>query len=96
MFHWVQVPLDVAKKLEDDSTVMKGGGYRYCDDETNTQMVEYHVETFDVLAVQLKHTPFGNNIMFRFPGGNPFILVVHYECTFKQYIFTGKARRQLF
>ena len=91
MFHWVQVPLDDAKNIEDDSAVVKGGGYRYCDDKKNTQMVDYHVDTCDALAAQLKDIPFCGNLSVRFPGGKPFILVGHYACIFKQYIFTGKA-----
>ena len=50
MFRWVQVPLDIVKNLEDDGAVVKRRGYRYHNNETNAQMVEYHVYTCDALA----------------------------------------------
>ena len=78
------MPLAGTKKLEDDGTVVKVGGYRYRDNETNTKMVEYHVDTCVALDTQVNHTPFGGNLRDRFPGGKPFILVGHNECIFKQ------------
>ena len=59
MFRWVQVPLDIVKNLEDDGAVVKRRGYRYHNNETNAQMVEYHVYTFDALATWVKNTTFG-------------------------------------
>ena len=49
MFCCVQITLEQTKELEEQGEIVKGSGYHYIDPLTNTNMVEFHVDTSEAL-----------------------------------------------
>jgi len=92
MFRWVQITLEQAKMLEEKGEIVKGSGYHYLDPLTNTNMVEFHVDTCDALLTVGSTGEFGGNLSVRFPAGSkPLIVFGHDECIFKQFLMSKKA-----
>jgi hypothetical protein len=68
-------------------------GHQYLDPETNLEMIELHVDSHPSLHDKMNvTTKFGGNLNVQMPTNNkPLIYFGQDECTFKQYLFTGKA-----
>jgi hypothetical protein len=86
MFCCVQITLEQTKELEEQGEIVKGSGCHYIDPLTNTNMVEFHVDTSEALLKLGNVGEFGGNILVRFPAGcKPLIVFGHGESIFKQF-----------
>ena len=93
MHHWIQVPLEEAKRMKDEKKVANNSGYEYTDRLTNKKMVEFHVDTCRTFMQKMNNeTRFGGNLSVRMlPCQRPVIVMGQDECIGKQYSFTRKA-----
>jgi hypothetical protein len=92
MFCCVQITLEQTKELEEQGEIVKGSGYHYIDPLTNTNMVEFHVDTSEALLKLGIVGEFGGNILVIFPAGcKPLIVFGHDESIFKQFLMSKKA-----
>jgi hypothetical protein len=48
IFCRIQIPLEEAERLQELGKVAKGSGFKYTDERTGKEMVEYHVDTWEL------------------------------------------------
>jgi hypothetical protein len=93
MFRWIQIPLEEAERLQELGKVVKGSGFKYTDERTGKEMVEYHVDTCKEFMERMNETSeFGGNLSVRFnTEKRPLVVFGQDECIVKQYLFTQKG-----
>ena len=92
MHRWIQITADEAKVLVEAKKVREDSGYRYHDECTGRDMVEFHVDTCRELMERMNNqTEFGGNLSVQIEGQHPIIVMGQDECIVKQYLCTQKA-----
>jgi len=71
--------------------IPKNSGFHY-KEESEIDIVEYHVDACNMFSEQLKEKEFGSNLSVSFPREEKLLIISsHDECIFKQYALTKKA-----
>jgi hypothetical protein len=93
MHRWIQIPVEEAERLEALGKVAKGSGFKYTDELTGKNMVEFHVDTCKEFMDKMnKESEFGGNLSVRFDTSKrPLVVLGQDECIAKQYLFTQKT-----
>ncbi len=91
MFRWVQLPLAEVQAMETNGEIPIGEGYRYLPD-SETHMVEYHVDFNATFQDRMSNTQFGGNLSVRKPANEkPLFSFGQDEYIFKQFSFSPKG-----
>ena len=91
MHWWIQITAAEAMELENKNEVPMGSGYRYLDESTGKQMVEYHIDACNKFQERVNCNVGGNLSVQRSPDQQPLIAFGHDECIFKQFTFSLKS-----
>jgi hypothetical protein len=93
MFCWIQIPLEEVERLQELDKVAKGSGFKYTDERTGKEMVEYHVYTCKEFMEKMNEkSEFSGNLSVRLDSEKlPLIVFGQDECIVKQYCFTQKG-----
>eukprot|EP00978_Attheya_sp_CCMP212_P043359 scaffold281372_cov41-Attheya_sp.AAC.1 len=91
MFHWIQLPLEEVKVMEENKEIDEGLGYHYQNSE-NKDRVEFHVDLHPTFQDRVWRTLYGGNLSVRIPVNMKHLICFGQdECIFKQFTFTPKA-----
>ena len=91
MHQWIQITAAEAMELENKNEVPMGSGYRYLDESTCQQMVEYHIDACNKFQERV-NCNFGGNLSVRkSQDQQPLIAFGHDECIFKLFTFSLKS-----
>jgi hypothetical protein len=93
MHRWIQFTIDEIEEMEQLEQIGKGLGFRYTNELTGIDMVEFHVDDHpSFLDRTSASTRFGGHLSVRKPpNAKPLICFGQDECIFKQYIFSHKS-----
>ena len=48
MFQWIQIPVSEALLLQHEGKILKDSGCHYKDQDTGSDMVEYHIDACEI------------------------------------------------
>jgi hypothetical protein len=93
MFRWIKILLEEAERLQELGNVAKGNGFKYTDERTSKEMIEYHVDTCKEFTERTKEkSEFSGNLSVQFDTEKrPLIVIGQDKCMVKQYLFTQKG-----
>jgi len=93
MLRWIQIDEKEAKQYEENGELAEDTGYRYTDDATGKNMVEYHVDDCDDFhKIMERETAFGGRRSVRFTEDEPCTVIIgHDEAVIKQFLLTKKG-----
>lgn len=90
-YRWIQISKLEAKQLAEDNKILPEQGYHYFDEETQEELVEFHVDDCDSFIEHRRAVEFGGYLSVRHNTTKPPIIVLgQEECIYKQYIFHNK------
>jgi hypothetical protein len=90
-FRWIQLPLAEVQAMEKNCEVPIGKAYWYLPD-SETHVVEYHVNSNATSQDRMSNTQFGGNLSIGKPANEkPLFSFGQYELIFKQFSFLPKG-----
>jgi hypothetical protein len=93
MLRWIQIEETEANELQEREVIPNETGYKYKDQLTGREMVEYHVDDCDLFQERMaRESIFGGRRSVRFTEEEPCTIIVgHDEMVIKQFLLTGKG-----
>ena len=92
MHQWIQIPVEEAKKLEDNGEISLDHGYQYNHPLTNAEIIEFHFDDHHTFLEKIENSEFGGNLSVREPiDKKPMLSFGQDECIFKQFSFTSAS-----
>ena len=88
------IPASEALLLQHEGKILKDSGYHYKDQDTGSDMVEYHADACEIFQQEMSTTGFGGKLSVRFTmqqTQKPLLIFGHDECIFKQFTFSLKG-----
>ena len=80
--------------LQHEGKILKDSGYHYKDQDTGSDMVEYHIDACENFQQEMSTTEFGGKLSVRFTmqqTQKPLLIFGHDVCIFKQFTFSLKG-----